>query len=141
MAIGAPNIGSPVFAAAIITMGLLARMARKACLRYLFRVLVPEGDYPLWVGCILKVEAPRPVARFAALCLILPTRDLPQFGMLCGRETLGLVLVARLASLTSDIIVGAGTWWKSNFLHGRTGCIAPFKAVHRPDQKKEREQH
>lgn len=101
------DVITPVLASAIVIVAFFAGVTGKTCLRNKLRVLALERNYIFRVCGVFEMFLSRAVARFAALNLVLPTRYVLEFGMFSAGKILELVLVARLAGIAADVIVGA----------------------------------
>lgn len=105
MTVGATNIVAPVFAAPEIVMFFSTRVARETGFGSFFRRFVFERNNLRRIT-LFTVSLARPMARFAAGYLALPTANLGNLGMRGMREGLELIFVAVLTGIAADIIFG-----------------------------------
>ena len=103
MAIDATNVVTPMLAAPEVVVLFLTRVTGKTSLRNLFWRFILIRDHPLWIAFFDMCLA-WTMTRLATRHLIIPTLGLRELKMRRVRESLELIFVAVLTSITADVV-------------------------------------
>ncbi len=105
VALGAPDVVTPVIAASEIVMGFFAGMAGETRFRRSLRVKGFEGNDLALISAAFNVLFTRAVAGLAPYDLSTPRRKGVQFSVFCTRHFLRLIVMARGTGVTTDVLV------------------------------------